>query len=189
VERAADWVRAFDPSIKVDTVDVGIGSAGQLGELLDRYQPNAVAAGIDHPTEVDLWVNAACVSRGIPFVRGGIWVTEGTVWSVNPRVSGCLECAHLQGPTDDEADEEMAAAIAGVRLAGTKPRINRGIGPVAGLLGALGAFELLRYLTGFEPPAYAGNSLIVDFANGCAMRQQPWTRHPGCPVCSLATAP
>jgi hypothetical protein len=34
---------------------------------------------------------------------------------------------------------------------------------VAGLLGSLPAFEVLRYLTGFEPPADAGTTLQTDF--------------------------
>lgn len=184
VARAADWVRAFDPSIEVETLDVGVEGPEQLGELLDRYAPDAVAAGIDHPDEVDRWVNAGCVPRRIPFVRGGMWVTEGVVWSVDPGRSACLECVHRLAPDDTQLDEELAAVLAGFQLYRNKPRTNRGIGPVAGLVGALAAFELLRYLTGFEPPAYAGISQVIDFADGCAMRQQVWPRDPDCPVCS-----
>jgi molybdopterin/thiamine biosynthesis adenylyltransferase len=187
VERAAEWVRAFDPSIKVEALQVGIEAAEQLDELLDRYQPDAVASGIDHPDDVDRWVNDTCVPRGIPFVRGGIWVTEGVVWSVDPGRSGCLECASRQALDDVDPAGEVATMLAGRRLAATTPRTNRGIGPVAGLLGALGSFELLRFLTRFEPPAYAGNPLLIDFANGCAMRRQPWRRHPDCPVCRPPT--
>ncbi|MEN3360353.1 MAG: hypothetical protein V7637_4335 [Mycobacteriales bacterium] len=183
VERAANWVRAFDPAIEVEAIDTGIESAEQIGELLDRHRPDAVAAGIDYPDEVDRWVNAACVPRGVPFVRGGMWVTDGSVWSVDPGRSACLECSLRQRPSAADLDEEMATMLAGLELFSARPRRNRGIGPVAGLLGALGAFELLRYLTRFEPPAYAANMLFIDFADGCATRQQAWTRDPSCPVC------
>jgi molybdopterin-synthase adenylyltransferase len=182
VARAADWVRAFDPSTKVEAIDTGVESAGQLADLLDRFTPDAVAAGIDYPDEVDRWVNAACVPRGVPFVRGGMWVTEGVVWSVDPGRSACLECAIRLRPDDAEGGE-LATVLAGWRLHATKPRTNRGIGPVAGLVGALGAFELLRYLTRFEPPAYAADSLLIDFAAGCATRRQAWRRDPSCPLC------
>jgi molybdopterin/thiamine biosynthesis adenylyltransferase len=180
---AAEWVRAFDPSIKVDAVVGGVGSSEDVADLLDRYAPDAVASGIDDPLEVDRWVNAACVTRGVPFVRGGIWVTEGVVWSVDPGRSPCLECALRSAPAETGQDE-LATERAGVRLHATKPRTNRGIGPVAGLLGALGAFELLRYLTRFEPPAYAAHALLLDFAAGCATRREAWARDPSCPCCA-----
>jgi molybdopterin/thiamine biosynthesis adenylyltransferase len=184
VTRAADWVRAFDPSTEVEAIDTGIEGPEQLGELLDRLRPDVVASGIDHPAQVDSWVNAACVPRGVPFVRGGMWVTEGLVWSVDPGRSACLECASVPEPEDAAADDDMATVLAGLLLHDTRqPRTNRGIGPVAGLLGALGAFEVLRYLTGFEPPAYAANSLVIDFAAGCSMRQHAWPRNPACTVC------
>jgi molybdopterin-synthase adenylyltransferase len=181
--RAAEWIRAFDPLIEVEVIDAGVESPEHVEDLLDRFTPNVVAAGIDHPDEVDRWVNAACVPRGVPFVRGGMWVTEGTVWSVDPGRSACLECSYRLAPSDADRDDEFATTLAGVRLYRSKPRINRGIGPVAGLLGAFGAFELLRYLTRYEPPVYAANRLVIDFTAGCATRQQPWPSDPGCPVC------
>jgi len=70
------------------------------------------------------------------------------------------------------------------RLLRQRPPVNRGIGPVAGLLGALAAFEALRYLTGFEPPAYAGRPLIIDFAAGCATEQVQWHHRSDCAACS-----
>lgn len=187
VQRAADWVRGFDPAIEVEAIDARIDGPEQLGELLDRLAPDAVAAGIDDPPNVDEWVNAACVPRGIPFVRGGMWVTEGIVWSVDPGRSACNQCA-VPARRDESAsaDPSLAEVLAGIRLHDTKPRTNRGIGPVAGLLGSFGAFELLRYLTGFEPPAHAARPLVIDFADGCATRRYSWPRDPACPVCGPA---
>jgi hypothetical protein len=109
-----------------------------------------------------------------------MWVTDGAVWSVDPGRSACLACEQRQGlsDADADADAEVATVLAGLRLHATRPRTNRGIGPIAGLLGALGAFELLRYLTRYEPPAYTANPLFIDFAAGCATRQQGWPRDP-----------
>lgn len=177
---AADWIRAFDPAIKVDTVEAGIDSVDSITELLDRFGPDVVMSGVDSPVGIDGWVNDACVSRRTPYVRGGMYVTQGVVWSVNPGVDGCLRCSPDDGPGDDVDPQERSAAA----LFRGKPRSNRGIGPVAGLLGSLCAFEVLRYLTGFEPPAYAGRPLIIDFANSCATRNNVvWERDPGCAIC------
>jgi molybdopterin/thiamine biosynthesis adenylyltransferase len=193
VARAAGWVRGFDPSIEVEQIDTDIESPDQLGELLDQYRPDVVASGIDHPGGVDTWVNAACVPRGVPFVRGGMWVTEGTVYSIDPGASACLACplaaADRDGAAMRGADAEETTVRAGLLLHATKPRTNRGIGPVAGLLGALAAFELLRYLTRFEPPAYAANPLHIDFADGCAMSQRAWAAAPECAVCGGGPGP
>lgn len=183
VRAAADWVAGFDPSVKVEALDAGVDGPADVTGLLDRFAPDLVMSGIDQPEEVDDWVNAGCVAAGVPYVRGGMWVTQGIVWSVDPGRSGCRACRAEDG---EAAAAEESAALA---LFGTKPRTNRGIGPVAGLLGALCAFEVLRYLTRFEPPAYAGRPLLIDFAAGCATRQgDPWPRRPGCPVCPAAPA-
>ncbi|MEU6713545.1 ThiF family adenylyltransferase [Nonomuraea sp. NPDC046802] len=187
VERAAAWVRAFDPAIQVEWVEADIAGPEQLVELIRRVRPDVVASGIDRPKGIDLWVNEACVRNGVPFVRGGMYVTTGTVWSVNPGVSACRACipADSSNPSDypDPDDPALAGAIAASRLFGSRPQPNRGIGPVAGLLGAFGAFEVLRYLTGFEPPAYAGRPLDIDFAHGCATSQDEWPRDPNCAIC------
>lgn len=186
VQRAAEWVRGFDPSIKVEALDTTVRGPDDVADLVDRFAPQVVMSGIDQPSGVDDWVNAGCVSRGAPFVRGGMGVTRGSVWSVEPGVSGCLACRKALSDAQAPADEPDEEAIA-VGLYQDKLRRNRGIGPVAGLLGALAAFELLRYLTRFEPPMYAGRPLTIDFAAGCAMSlSPPWEQFPACPYCRAA---
>jgi molybdopterin/thiamine biosynthesis adenylyltransferase len=177
---AADWVRAFDPAVKVEAVEAEIDGEAAVTGLLDRFAPDAVMSGVDSPLGIDGWVNTACVSRRTPYVRGGMYVTQGLVWSVDPGVSACLGCLPAAGSNDETEAQERAA----IALFGAKPGTNRGIGPVAGLLGSLCAFEILRYLTRFEPPAYAGRPLWIDFAGGCAMRQADgWQRDPACATC------
>lgn len=182
VHIAAEWVRTFEPETKVEALDISVQSAGDLTDLVDRLTPDIVMSGIDSPQGIDDWVNEACVTRGVPYVRGGMWVTLGSVWSVNPGVSACRACSVRAHTTDNDSDvdDDMTA----LRLYATKPRENRGIGPVAGLLGALCAFEALRYLTRFEPPAYAGRRLLVDFSDGCRTALTPeWPRNPACRFC------
>ncbi|GAB7046489.1 HesA/MoeB/ThiF family protein [Catenuloplanes indicus] len=186
VERAGAWVRAFDPRIEVHTVDGEVDGPERVAELLDRYAPDVVASGIDRPGDVDRWVNAACVPRGVPWVRGGMWVTQGVVYSVDARRGACLECfpPGADGSVPGEENDPDAAHLRAARLLyRSRPSVNRGIGPVAGLLGAYAAFEVLRYLTGFEPPAYAGRPLLIDFADGCTTSRVDWPRDPDCPVC------
>jgi molybdopterin/thiamine biosynthesis adenylyltransferase len=180
VEVAADWVRAFDPTVKTEAVSGTVGSAADVAELLDRFRPDLVMCGVDQPLEVGGWVNAACVAERVPFVRAGMRVTTGLVMSVDPGRSGCFACIG----TASELSKDDAAAAA---LYKSRTTVNRGIGPIAGLLGSLAAFEMLRYLTGFEPPAYAGRQLTIDFAHGCEMTLSPWEKRPDCPDCGSGT--
>jgi molybdopterin/thiamine biosynthesis adenylyltransferase len=192
VALAAEWVRRFDPAITVEALDAVVDGAEQVGELVERYAPDVVMSGVDSPPAVDDWVNDGCVSLGVPYVRGGMWVTQGLVWSVDPGVSACRACVGGSAGADPAAnDAHVDGEAAAMSLFRDKPRISRGIGPVAGLLGALCAFEVLRYLTRFEPPAYAGRPVFIDFANGCTTQLQvdPWPRNPGCPACVTAAGP
>lgn len=148
-------------------LDRALASSRQVGDLLDKHRPDVVAAQVDSADELGRWVNDACATREIPLVCTGMWHTEAIVWSVDPGLSGCLECAFRQQPDS----------------AATRNRGSRGIGQISALLGELTAFEILRILTRFEEPAYAANSLFVDFANGGATHEQPWPRDPTCPVC------
>lgn len=183
VERAAEWVRAFDPTVAVEAVDTAVDGPQTVGQLVDRFRPDVVMSGVDQPNEIDRWVNEGCVTRGVPYVRGGMWVTQGLVWSVDPGASACRVCnesgrAAADGTAEPDSEQDAIA------LYGRKPRTNRGIGPVAGLLGSLCAFEVLRYLTRFEPPAYAGRFLTIDFAADCQTTlHDPWPRNPLCPDC------
>ena len=188
VAAAAEWVREFDPAIKVTAHQIEIDGPDSIAMLLDQHRPDIVMDGVDRPDGIDLWVNDACVSAGVPMVRGGMSVTTGGVWSVDPGRSACRRCLLLErgsaGRPAADAEDLLGQQILDVYA--TRTRTNRGIGPVAGLLGSLSAFEVLRYLTGFEPPAYAGITLQIDFAHGCATTSQAWQRHPDCPTCTGA---
>jgi molybdopterin-synthase adenylyltransferase len=182
VALAADWVRAFAPEIEVTALDLSITEPEQVDELLDRAAPDLLVLAIDSPPGATGWVNAACLSRGIPYVAGGVSMTHGAVWSVQPGSSACFACAQML--PDGDAGERAARA-----LYTTMPQVNRAIGPAVGLLGALCAWEVLRYLTRFEQPSYSGRPLVIDFADGCATRPEPWLARPDCPECARARQP
>jgi molybdopterin/thiamine biosynthesis adenylyltransferase len=179
VEQAAAWVRAFSPATDVRAVSRWIGSPEDVADLLPGA--DLVVSGVDQPDNVDAWVNEACVAAGVPYVRGGMFAQRLAYWSVDPGRSACLACH----------EHELAASapehgLTPQRLATGLDRVNRGIGPVASMVGALVAMEALRYLTAFAPPIAAGCERSVDFATG-DQEVRAWTPWLGCPVC--ATAP
>jgi molybdopterin/thiamine biosynthesis adenylyltransferase len=179
IERAAEWVQEFDPQIEVRTIRADFADAASVAEVVDSTRPDAVCAAVDDPAEIDQWVNAACVRAGVPFVRGGMMVTEGVIWSVQPGHSACYAC-------EQPSDGSSAWVANAVLHARGVPRINRGAGPVATLLGSLVSFEILRFLTGFTAPRYAGATAVLDLAGDCSAIITARPRRPDCPVCGSA---
>jgi molybdopterin/thiamine biosynthesis adenylyltransferase len=182
VEAAAAWVREFDDRIEVRTVERRVTGPGDVADLLDGV--DVVSSGIDTPAGmVDLWVNEACMSAAVPWVRGGATGTATRYFSVHPGRSACFACRAreyervLAGP-----DADGAAARAAARSA----RINRAIGPMAALVGSQVALEVIRYLTGFEPPVAAGATVTIDIAGGLRTERWEWPADPSCALCIKA---
>jgi molybdopterin/thiamine biosynthesis adenylyltransferase len=166
--RAVARARAFNSELRITPVERWVTGPEDLAPLLPGA--DLVLSAIDQPAEVQEWVNDACVPAGVPFIAGGMQVGRGVYYSVLPGQSSCLGCWR-------------AADAAGGAPADLPQRVNRGIGPVASLMGALIALEAVRYLTGFAPPVSAGKLWLVDFATGQSDVGYAWPRLPDCPVC------
>jgi molybdopterin/thiamine biosynthesis adenylyltransferase len=181
VEQVAAWLRAFDSRADVEAVHARVAGPDDVSALLDGA--DLVVSAIDDPDEVDLWVNEACVAAGVPFIRGGLAYLQGLYWSVDPGRSACRQCLELhRAGLARTVDSRL---VTWERVLHSE-RVNRGIGPVAQLLGSLVAMEGLRYLTGIAPPVSAGVYQLVDFSGDCSISADPWPRDPDCPVCASA---
>ncbi|GAB2934849.1 HesA/MoeB/ThiF family protein [Streptomyces mayteni] len=179
-ERAAEWVREYDPTIEVRAVERWISGPGDLADLAEGV--DLIAGGVDGHPDAGLWVNEAAVRAGVPFVGGGGTPSQIMYQSVIPGRTPCLAC--------DAADRPAPGSSAGaaLRLAEKIELSNPLTGPMATLIGSLVAFEAKRHLTGFEPPRAAGGRIVLDLREGLAPSWQPFTRNPDCPVCALAPA-
>ncbi|MGP3969075.1 HesA/MoeB/ThiF family protein [Streptomyces sp. 6N223] len=177
-ERAAEWVREFDPDVEVRAVERWISGPGDLADLVEGV--DLIAGGIDGHPDAGLWVNEAAVRAGVPFVGGGGTRSQVMYQSVVPGETACLACDAADRPAPD------SAAGAALRLAEKIELSNPLTGPMATLIGSLIAFEAQRHLSGFEPPRAAGGRVVLDLREGLAPTWQPFTRDPGCRVCALA---
>jgi molybdopterin/thiamine biosynthesis adenylyltransferase len=178
VERAAEWVRDYDPSITVRPVERWISCAQDLKDLLDGV--DLIAGGLDSHVEAPLWVNEAAVRAGVPLVLGGMVRSQLTYYSVDPGNSACVRCDWQERPSLNEPTPEAFVERNRAAMMGT----NMVIGPLAMQIGSLVAYEALRYLTGFEPPRAAGTIVQLDLRTGLTPHYQPITRDPECPVCA-----
>jgi len=182
VEQVAAWVAAFDPTVSVRPVHHRITDPAEVTALLDGI--DLVVGAIDQPEGVDLMVNQACVAAGVPYIRGGLAYLQGVYWSVDPGRSACRQCLETNRARE-LAHDENAQVVTWPEVL-RRERVNRAIGPVAGMLGALVAMEALRYLTGLTPPVSAATYQLVDFRSDCHLSVDAWAADPDCPVCATA---
>ena len=76
-------------------------------------------------------LNDACVAAGKPFVHAGIGDFFGQLMTVTPGVGPCLRCLFPHGEQKNEREIQFGA-----------------VGATAGVLGAMQATEVLKYLLG-----------------------------------------
>lgn len=179
VERAAEWVREYDPGIEVRAVDRWITGPEDLADLTDGV--DIVVGGLDGERNAHLWGNEAALRAGVPLVGGGMRRTQFVYFSVDPGKSPCLRCDESDRPSEDEPTSSGVAH----RLSDSLDYANALIGPIAMQVGSLVAYEALRYLTGFEPPRAAGVQVAFDLRTGLLPTWQPFARDPECPACAL----
>jgi molybdopterin/thiamine biosynthesis adenylyltransferase len=175
VRRIAARVSAIDPTVRAIDVHEPIADAAALGELLDRERPNVLVADLGQAASATPWLNTCCVERKVPFACASFGEAGALIYSVDPGHSACLACV-----TSGSAATQDAHAI---RVVYERPHAAHCIPPVSGMLGSLLVLEVLRYVTAYEPPAYAGQPMRIDMTAGGAMHRLTWRRSQLCTVC------
>ncbi|MGC6328759.1 HesA/MoeB/ThiF family protein [Rhizorhabdus sp. FW153] len=143
VDAAADWVRAANPDVTVEPIQARI-DAGNVLDLLAGA--DTIIDGCDN-FATRLAVSDASVALRIPLVSAAVGQFDGQLatWRGWEADQPCYRC--LVG--SDPARDELSCADQGV------------LGAITGIMGSLGASEVLRVLTGFgDDPA--GRLLLVD---------------------------
>jgi bacteriocin biosynthesis cyclodehydratase domain-containing protein len=175
VERAADWVRRFDPSIRVEPHRRRV----QGPEDLD------VVAGCDilllladwPPYELPRWVNAAALTSGVPYMLAGQQpplIRIGPTYI--PRHGACFACHEERLRKEFPLYDELAAQ----RM--RSPPAATTLGPASALVGAMLATEVLHFLVGDRPPATHDRVLLFDLAT-LESRWAPVEREARCSRC------
>jgi adenylyltransferase/sulfurtransferase len=109
-----------------------------------------------------LHLNRTAMSRGIPFIYGGIDGFDGMVSSFVPGETGCLACIF----TDRVGKDRPAPGV---------------LGPTAGMVASIQSLEVLKYFTG-AGEMLKGRLLCIE---GLSMgfREVKIEPNPDCPVC------
>jgi molybdopterin/thiamine biosynthesis adenylyltransferase len=173
-------VTAIDPTVQIVSLGSSVSDPIDLGTVLDRQGPDIVVADLGRAASGDEWVNASCVERGVPLASAVVGQSGALVYSVDAGRTACVACM--------TAGAAVTQDPRAVRLASERPNPAHLIPPMYGMLGSLVALEVLRYVTGYEPPAYADHPTHVELTAGGAMTRLTWRRNSSCAVCGDAIA-
>lgn len=121
--------------------------------------------------ETKFRVNDACVRHNTPLVLGGILRHTGQVLSVLPGSSPCYRCLFESPPSEGSVPDCSEAGV---------------LGPLAGTVGSMQAYEVLKILLGFGNPLF-DRLLELKMERG-NIRSVNRYRNPDCPTCAEALA-
>jgi molybdopterin-synthase adenylyltransferase len=158
VEQAADRLRNFNPHVEVIAV----------AENIDRHNVDRLVAQADVVAscaplfEERLLLNSAAVHQRKPLVDSAMYELDAQLTTVIPGRSPCLACLYPAPPVGWRREFPV-------------------FGAVAGMIGSLGALEVIKCLTGLGTPL-AGSMLLCDLRE-MTFRKLPLRRDPNCPVC------
>lgn len=162
VESASDRVAELNPEVSVTTYPFALTDAN-AHEIISTY--DIIADGCDS-FATRFIVNAACVALKKPLISAAIAGWEGNVMSIIPAFTvsaGCYQCF-----VSPDAPEANTCTDSGI------------IGPLAGIIGAMQALEVINTILGRS--ALASHISFYD-ARQMTQRKTARTRDTACPIC------
>jgi bacteriocin biosynthesis cyclodehydratase domain-containing protein len=175
VRATAAWLRAFDPRIEVEALELRVDGSETASRLAAGADALVLAADAP-PYTLARWVNAGCVEQRVPFITGGQLpplLRIGPLYA--PGRTACFACHEraLRGASIDYDGY--------VRHLQSAPQRGATLGPASGIVGSAMAMEVVHLLVQ-APPATAGAALLFDLRSA-GIRREPVARDSGCPAC------
>ncbi|MCL6574620.1 ThiF family adenylyltransferase [Kyrpidia sp.] len=166
VEEAEKTLRAFDPDLKVTTIQ------GKVGEVsLDPWLKQAdLVIDARYDMEERFKLNELCVRQGVPMMEAAMYGWEIFLFWVIPKLGPCLECLHARDAA--EAWQPLGFPV---------------LGAVAGAAGAMAASEAVKWITQ-KRVAGGGRGLSMGTLFSLHLLYMDThviqvARNPYCPVC------
>lgn len=157
IEQAARRLRQFNPDLQIDAVAENI-SADNVDRLVAKAD---IVVGCAPLFQERLWLNAAAVRHGKPYVDCAMFELELQLFTVL-RGGPCLACLMPEPPAEWKRQFPV-------------------FGAVAGTVGSLGAMEAIKVLAGLGEPL-RGAMLLGDLRT-MDFRKVTVAARPNCPVC------
>jgi len=160
VEQAAERLRAINPLITVETVaeNIDVDNADRLVTRVD------VVAGCAPLFEERLLLNEAAVRHGKPLVDCAMYELDVQLTTVIPGKTACLACLIPQKPPAWKRRFPVFGAVAGV-------------------VGCMGAMEIIKVIAGFGETLQ--NQLLVGDLRTMEFSKVNVKRRADCAVCAM----
>ena len=158
VECAAQRLRALNPRLEVVAVPENV-SATNVAQLVSQADVVADCAPL---FEERFLMNGEAVRQRKPMVECAVYELEAHITTLVPGETPCLACLY----PEPSADWRRQFPI---------------FGPVAGMVGCLGAMEVIKLLAGLGEPLR--NRLLACDLRSMAFRSFRTSRRSDCPVC------
>ncbi len=158
VECAAQRLRALNPRLEVVAVSQNVCEAN-AARLVGQADVVADCAPL---FEERFLMNREAVRQGKPMVECAMYELEAQITSIVPGSTPCLACSYPEPPPDWRRQFPV-------------------FGAVSGMVGCLGAMEVIKLLTGLGEPL-RGRLLTCDLRT-MSFRSVKTMRRPDCPVC------
>lgn len=161
VEAAEMRLRRLNPFIEIEPIPMSVTprNASRLVEGMD-----VIVDGLDSMAP-RYALNRACVEKGIPYVYGAVIMQMGTVSTIIPGETACLEC--FQGGINDA--DLPTCAVAGVHPSAIS------------MVASAQVSETIRILIG-QTPVLSNILLFCDLAE-LSLEKIKLTKIENCPVC------
>ena len=168
VESARDTIRALNPDVSVETLDLRLSASNAL-DILDGY--DIIIDGADNfPTRY--LINDASINLHVPVVHGSVFRFEGQVSLFDPLEGPCYRCLFPEPPAPELAPNCEEAGVLGV---------------LPGVVGTLQAAEAIKWLVGVGE-GLEGRLLTLDVLSQ-RFRILRFSQNPDCPSCGDPAAP
>ncbi|MGN6275966.1 MAG: TOMM precursor leader peptide-binding protein [Solirubrobacterales bacterium] len=176
VEAAAERLASLNARMRVEVLSQRLEGESDIAAVIEGA--NVVIDAIDWPVhDIELWVNAACFTTGIPYIAMGHAPPVARVGPFYvPGKTGCYSCQEI---AYRRSYELFDVAIEQLRAQPSPAAI---IGPACALIGGQAALDVMHYLTGLVEPATLGVSHIYDLRTMELTREEV-VPEPTCPVC------
>jgi len=158
VECAAQRLRALNPRLEVVAVAENV-SQTNVAQLVGQADVVADCAPL---FEERFLLNCEAVRQGKPMVECAMYELEAQITAIVPGQTPCLACVYPEPPADWRREFPV-------------------FGAVSGMVGCLGAMEVIKLLTGMGEPLQ-GRLLTCDLRT-MAFRSVKTRRRSDCPVC------
>jgi molybdopterin-synthase adenylyltransferase len=159
IDTAVKRLKELNPRVEIQAVAENISEAN-AAELVGRADLVVSCAPL---FEERFAKNRAAVQHNKPLVDCAMYELDAQIMTIVPGVTPCLACLY---PTKPETWKRQFPVF----------------GAVSGMIGAMGAMEAIKILTGMATPLK--NELLTCSLRDMSFRKIKIRRNPDCPVCA-----